>query len=108
MIADSSEILVAGTGHLRGDLAAGKMFFHGLDRSRAGVRLCVNVERRALLRHPPVIKQTRDVPNLSWLDLLGAAQNEVVVLGSLEAGAKSGTLNQLGFENPEVREKILG
>jgi len=48
------------------------------------------------------------VPNLSWLDLLGAAQNEVVVLGPLEAGAKSGTLDQLGFENPEVREKILG
>ena len=55
-----------------------------------------------------MIKQTRDVPNLSWLDLLGAAQNEVVILRSLEAGAKSGTLDQLRFENPEVREKILG
>jgi hypothetical protein len=54
-----------------------------------------------------MIKQSRDMPNLSWLDLLGAAQNEVVILRPLEAGAKSDTLDQLRFENPEVREKIL-
>ena len=55
-----------------------------------------------------MIKQTRDVPNLPWLDSLGAAQNKVVILRSLEAGAKSDTLDQLRFESPEVREKILG
>src|SRR4029434_1255625 len=49
LVANPPEILVAGTGHLRGDSAARKMFLHSFDRSRAGVRLCVNVERRALL-----------------------------------------------------------
>ena len=44
----------------------------------------------------------------SWLDLLGAAQDEVVILRPFEAGAKAGSLDQLRFENAEVRKEILG
>jgi hypothetical protein len=56
------------------------MFFHRLDRSRAGVRLGVEIKGCALFRHPPVIKDPRNVSDLFPCHALGAAQNEIVIL----------------------------
>ena len=39
-----------------------------------------------------MIKQTRDVPNLSWLNSLGAAQNKIVILRPLGPDAEEALL----------------
>ena len=84
------------------------MFLDRFDRGGAGVRLGVEIEGRALLRHPPVIKHPRNMPDLFRLDLFDAAQDKIVILGTFEAGAEADFLDQLRSENAEMGEKILG
>ena len=84
------------------------MLLHGANGRFVRVRFCGGKSGGAFRRDSPVIEHAWDMTDLRRLDLLHAAQNQVVVLRAFEAEAESAhTSCQLSSVNAQMGDVVL-